>query len=567
MGDAIIKRVVSCICLYLFFAAVSGAAASGQRIQWVDVSDGIREGGIRSVAVDPDNPDMVFVCSDVAVYKSFNGGRTWDEILSFRTTPKSLNTVFIPFAKPLTVYTGTRDGLLRSSDGGLSWERVFSGVGSEKNSVLSIAVDPESPGRIVIGTEAGVFFSEDNGKSWAKGQNLPSDTAIAHLAMDSANPYLVYAAADTGLYKSLNGGNGWRKILDTTAADDDHLLSTGEEDDDDEIEGMKSIRSIVIDPSNSEILYAATSRGLRISRDGGGTWKRAGSLGLGSLDIRHILLHGDKSSSLYAATGRGVFRYSQTSDIWEELYKGMLSPEIHFLALSNVNHDKGKTLWAATRKGVYRAELPVQFLNGSFVRNGTGSGEQNVRKQDMLSIFSHEPTIGEVREAAIQYAEVQPEKILKWRKAAARRAWLPDVKVAYGKNKDWQSSTYFYSTSSEKYKDDDVTKGKDKAWSISLDWELGDLIWNSAQTSIDTRSRLVVQLRDDVLAEVTRLYFERRRLMVEMLISPSEGIADSIENELRLQELTAGLDALTGSYFSRKLGQGSGIRGQGPGTE
>ena len=555
MYNVRINTVVSCICFYLCFTAASVAAASSQRIQWVDASDGIREEGLQSVAVTANNPDTVFVSSDVAVYKSSNSGTTWEEVFSFRATGKNINTIFIPFSNPLTVYTGTKDGLFRSNEGGSGWEKIFNGVGSEENSVLSIALSPEDPGRIVIGTEAGLFISEDNGKNWAKGQNLPSDAAIAFITIDSSNPYIMYAAADKGLYKSFNGGNGWRRILKSNAADDDQLLSTGEEEDKNEFEVKRTIRSIVIDPSNPEIIYAATSEGLRISRDGGGTWKRAGSLGLGSLDIRHILLDGDNSSSLYAATGRGVFMYLQASDIWEELYKGMVSREMQYLALSDDRNDGAKTLWAATKKGIYKAAIPVQNSKGSSSENGTDPRQENVLKMDMLSIFSHEPTIGEVREAAIHYAEVQPEKILKWRKAAAGRAWLPDVKVAYGRNEDWQSSSYFYSTSSQKYKDDDITKGKDKAWSISLNWELGDLIWNSAQTSIDTRSRLVVQLRDDVLSEVTRLYFERRRFMIERLISPPEDIADKMENELRLQELTAGLDAMTGSYFSRKLGQ------------
>jgi photosystem II stability/assembly factor-like uncharacterized protein len=565
MCNARIINVVSLICFYFCFAAVSVTAVSSQTITWKDVSDGIREGGLRSVAVDPDNPDTVFVSSDVAVYKSLNGGRTWDEILSFRATGNNINTIFMPVHNSHMLYLGTDDGLLRWRDSEAGWERVFSGVGSEENSVLSIAVSPEDPGRIVIGTEAGLFVSEDNGENWAKGRNLPSDTAIAFIAIDSSNPYTIYAAADKGLYKSLNGGNGWKRILDTGTADD-HLLSTVEETQDDlEIEVERPIRSIAIDPSDSEIIYAATSEGLRISRDGGGIWKGAGSLGLGSLDIRHILPDGDKGNHIYAATGRGVFRYSQASDIWEELYKGMVSPEIHYLALSNVSNDGGKTLWAAAKKGVYRAEIPVQHSEGYSEKSGTGSRQENVQEIDMLSIFSNEPTIGEVREAAIQYAEVHPEKILKWRKAAAGRAWLPDVRVAYGKNKDWQSSSYFYSTSSQKYKDDDITKGKDKAWSISANWELGDLIWSSAQTSIDTRSRLVVQLRDDVLSEVTRLYFERRRRVIEMLISPPGDIAEKIESELRLQELTAGLDAMTGSYFSKKMDQGSGVRVQGTG--
>ena len=96
-----------------------------------------------------------------------------------------------------------------------------------------------------------------------------------------------------------------------------------------------------------------------------------------------------------------------------------------------------------------------------------------------------------------------------------------------------------------KYKDDDITSGNDEAWSISLTWQLGDIIWNNAQTSIDNRSKLMVQLRDDVLNEVTRMYFERRRLQIDMFMSPPADMKSTIEKDLRLQELTANIDSLT----------------------
>ncbi len=63
----------------------------------------------------------------------------------------------------------------------------------------------------------------------------------------------------------------------------------------------------------------------------------------------------------------------------------------------------------------------------------------------------------------------------------------------------------------------------------------------------------MVQLRNDILDEVTRTYFERRRLRVEMLLSPPEDMKERIGQELRIQELTADIDALTGGYLSRKL--------------
>lgn len=124
--------------------------------------------------------------------------------------------------------------------------------------------------------------------------------------------------------------------------------------------------------------------------------------------------------------------------------------------------------------------------------------------------------------------------------------------MEYEKDKDWQSSDYFYSGSDS---GNDITRGKDWGWSISLTWKLGDLVWNDDQTSIDTRSRLMVQLRDDVLNEVTRLYFERRKLQIEMLPDSGMKQKDRVEKELRLQELTADIDALTGFYLSNRIGQ------------
>ncbi|MBI5663864.1 MAG: hypothetical protein HZC49_02055 [Nitrospirae bacterium] len=135
--------------------------------------------------------------------------------------------------------------------------------------------------------------------------------------------------------------------------------------------------------------------------------------------------------------------------------------------------------------------------------------------------------------------------------------------MSYGKGEDWQNSSYFYSTKDEKYKDDDITEGRDKDWAISLTWKLGELIWNDDQTSIDNRSKLMVQLRDDVLNEVTRLYFERRRLQINSVMSPPADNRDIIEKDLRLQELTANIDALTGSYLSSRLAQkGAGAQRQ-----
>jgi hypothetical protein len=164
--------------------------------------------------------------------------------------------------------------------------------------------------------------------------------------------------------------------------------------------------------------------------------------------------------------------------------------------------------------------------------------------KDILEYFADEPTIQEVQAAAVEYAAVHPDKMRKWRKRAKYKAWLPKASVDWYKFKEedthWKSSTY---------------RGTmiDRKWSAGLDWDLSDLIWNYEQYGIEYRSQLMVKLRNDVLDEVTRTYFERRRLQVEMLLSPPEDMQERIEQEMRIQELAGYLDAYTGGYFFQKL--------------
>ena len=63
----------------------------------------------------------------------------------------------------------------------------------------------------------------------------------------------------------------------------------------------------------------------------------------------------------------------------------------------------------------------------------------------------------------------------------------------------------------------------------------------------------MVELRDDILDEVTKLYFERLRVKMELDTLSIEDRKKRFEKELKLEELTASLDALTGGYYSRQI--------------
>lgn len=164
--------------------------------------------------------------------------------------------------------------------------------------------------------------------------------------------------------------------------------------------------------------------------------------------------------------------------------------------------------------------------------------------EDVMRKFKHEPTIKEVQKAAIKYAEVQPEKINSWRKKAAVKALLPEINLDYDK-------TIYGSVSSTTGKSVFATGPYD--WGINLKWDLADVIWDSSQTSIDVRSRLMVKLRNTILEKVNRLYFERRKLQIELLRDSSLAPDKKLNKQLRVEELTAHIDGLTGEYFSREL--------------
>jgi hypothetical protein len=164
--------------------------------------------------------------------------------------------------------------------------------------------------------------------------------------------------------------------------------------------------------------------------------------------------------------------------------------------------------------------------------------------EDTREMFKDEPGIEEVQQAAIRYAEVEPEKIACWRRNAVIRTLLPELSLDYDK-------TIYGSVSSTTGKSVFATGPYD--WGFSLKWDLADIIWNPSQTSIDVRSRLMVKLRNEILAEVNRLYFERRRLQIELFREPSPDSDKKLKKELHIAELTAQIDGLTGGYFSWKL--------------
>ena len=236
---------------------------------------------------------------------------------------------------PRIFYVGTAaGGVLKTTNGGTTWEPVFDDVGSP--SIGDITLAPSNPAIVYVGTgEAnnrqssswgnGVYKSMDAGKTW-KHLGLKETHHIGRIVVHPTNPDLVYVAAlgdlwgpnpDRGVFMSTDGGATWNKTL---YIDDD----TG-------------VSDIAIDPQSPNVLYAAAymrrrtvfgyngggpKGGLYRSLDGGKTWEKLtkGLPATGDVGRCAVEVFRRNSNIVYALiehmTQGGVYRSDDKGATW-----------------------------------------------------------------------------------------------------------------------------------------------------------------------------------------------------------------------------------------------------------
>lgn len=224
----------------------------------VAIHNRIFEYDIARRTIDPSSPAIWYDVFQHVLKRSVDNGQTWQEISnqSWMTGIDALIAVD-PFNSQ-TLFWGIWDGLYRSGDGGLTWNKVLPGSASEMNvSVFSMIVfDPISPNIIYIIDDAtGLYKSIDNGITW---KPLSSSHFLNQwLVINPAEPKNLYAKDyNQTVYLSVDGGETWKSINLGLPAND--------------------VRWFVIDPSNPANHYAilnqAENSGLFKSTDNGQTW-------------------------------------------------------------------------------------------------------------------------------------------------------------------------------------------------------------------------------------------------------------------------------------------------------
>jgi competence ComEA-like helix-hairpin-helix protein len=174
----------------------------------------------------------------------------------------------------------------------------------------------------------------------------------------------------------------------------------------------------------------------------------------------------------------------------------------------------------------------------------------NKAVREVLRKFSGEPTVREVQQAALDYVRAHPEVIDSWRLRARTNAILPEFRARFDYDIDDDLATRFNADEGST-----ETKEDDRAYQMEFraTWDLNRLVFEPLELATTREAVRLANLRDRVLDEVTRRFFERRRLQVDMELNPPTDVSDAVRKELRVQELTADIDSLTGGWYGRTL--------------
>lgn len=194
-----------------------------------------------------------------------------------------------------TIYAGTiGQSVWRSQDGGESWLRASQGMFMEAD-IRAIAVRPDNQAVLFAGTEGGLYRSHNGADSWEHVDSPMNDLQIWALSIDPNDPATMFAGTcPSALFRSRDGGSSWQQ-LDVELAEE----CVG-------IPLTPRVTTIVIDPEDTQTVYAGIEvDGMRISRDGGDSWSE-GSEGLSSLDIHGLAVVPGSPKTLVASTNNDV---------------------------------------------------------------------------------------------------------------------------------------------------------------------------------------------------------------------------------------------------------------------
>ena len=263
-------------------------------------SNGPPGGDVRSLVVDPNNPDrFYFGTLDGQMYTSADAGKTWQFLYNFNRPRLFVDHILVDPRDSRVLYVAAHrhkesGGFFKSTDGGHHWRESP----ELRNEALHSLTQAESnPDVLITGTFNGIFRSDNAGDTWTQLPTM-STAGLVHvesLAIDPRTTNTIYAGTWYLPYKSTDGGKTWNTIKNGIIDDSD-------------------IFAIDIDPRNPNHIIASACSGIYETRSAGNSWKKVQGIPSQSRRTRAILQHPSIAGLVFAGTTEGFWRSERGGD-------------------------------------------------------------------------------------------------------------------------------------------------------------------------------------------------------------------------------------------------------------
>jgi photosystem II stability/assembly factor-like uncharacterized protein len=403
MFDRILTLLL-CVAFLLCMVSVAAAPARADVADWRYLP--IWGGDVRTVAVQPENPDLVLAgTASGQVYLSRNGGRTWANagphlpfpgwvVNNLRFDPNNPARVWaalrgiwggghvassddlgktwisrvregLPAEEPVytlaltpghegRVYAGTLSGVYGTEDGGATWRRLTAEQ-PDMQKVTSLMVDPDQPDSVIAGTWRRAYKSNDAGKTWAGVfDGMVLDSEVFSLNPVAGKPGEIWATTCGWVYHSLNGGAKWERTK----------------------EGFDERRTPSFAALPNGRLLAGTVAGLHISDDGGKTFHRVGDP---AISVQSIAFHPSRPERvIFGTEGSGVWISEDGGTTLRPSTAGMINTRVSTFAVAGkelmvaVNHAGPFSGIYSSRDGgkTFGGFVPLPFVLDIAVHQG-----------------------------------------------------------------------------------------------------------------------------------------------------------------------------------------------------
>lgn len=264
-------------------------------IKWEPIFNDQTTASIGAIAIQQSNPSVIWVGTGEGnprnslnggdgIYRSLDAGKTWKKMGLEKT--RHIHRIIIHPNDPNTIYVGAigspwgehqERGVYKTTDGGKTWNQIL--FNNIRTGVADMVMDPSNPNKLLVamwehkrdpwffksgGPGSGLYITHDGGDTWEQRTDedgLPKgELGRIGIAISRSRPNVIYALVESkknALYKSIDGGFKWKKVNDGNDIGNRPFYYS----------------EIYVDPTNENRVYSIFTY-VNVSEDGGKSFKQ-----------------------------------------------------------------------------------------------------------------------------------------------------------------------------------------------------------------------------------------------------------------------------------------------------